>query len=240
MNLDKIFSLNLLKLWTKYDYIFSLEILWVLSGFKKIAKLEPFTQEDLDKIKNFLSSKWLKYLSYEKDEYFDDEKMLFIKWKTSWKTYIDLYISKSNKTLDILGDTIWKETDRRKKNYLIWKLLWYPDCCVKSFLENNYSKDLDFNLEIKNKTVWKFNWRLNNLINPYSLIPFFPCSYNCKEAMQYAENNLNILWKRDEIKNVFKNKIVYNDFWDISILSKIEENNLVHKWKAEKYIFNFT
>jgi len=217
MNLDKIFKNNIVKLWTKFDYIYSLEIRWVLKWFKKIAKLEPFTINNLNNLEKKFEELWLKYIYFEKDEYFDSEKMLFLKWNDKENIFIDIYISKSVKTLKILENILLNE----RNNF---------NCCIKSFLKSNYTWDISFNLKVKKNTIWKFDWRLNNLINPYSLIPFFPCSYNCKEAIKYAENNLNIIWNREEIKNIFNNIIEYKDFWNYKILNYNGNN---------KNIFNF-
>lgn len=234
MNLDSTFSLKLLDLETKFNYIYSLELMWVLTWLKKIAKLEPFLFDDVSKIEQNLNKLWLKYIFFEKEEHFDEDKMLFIKWDKETSKYIDLYVSKSENTLNILKD-IHLISDIKKKNYLIWKLLWYPDCCIVSFLNYEYKSDLNFNKIIINKTSWAFDWRLNNLINPYSLIPFFPCSYNCKEAIKYAESNLKILWNSEEIKWVFKNYILYNSFWD----NKIVDENYYNMKNNNNDIFNF-
>jgi len=232
MNLkyNEIFTNELVRLGTKFDYVYSLEIKWVLKWFKKIAKLEPFTISNLKKIEKILQKLDIKYISFQKNEYFSEEKMLFLKWNKT-NVYIDIYISKSNKILNKLKEIILYENDY-KKNFLIWKLLWYPDCCIKSFLSQEYTWDYNMNLKIKERTIWKFDWRLNNLINPYSLIPFFPCSYNCKNAIKYAENNLKIIWNKDEIKNIFYNIIEYNDFWNYKVVDKLKGNN-------NKNIFNF-
>jgi len=232
MNLkyNEIFTNELVRLGTKFDYVYSLEIKWVLKWFKKIAKLEPFTISNLKKIEKILQKLDIKYIYFQKNEYFSEEKMLFLKWNKT-NVYIDIYISKSNKILNKLKEIILYENDY-KKNLLIWKLLWYPDCCIKSFLSQEYTWDYNMNLKIKERTIWKFDWRLNNLINPYSLIPFFPCSYNCKNAIKYAENNLKIIWNKDEIKNIFYNIIEYNDFWNYKVVDKLKGNN-------NKNIFNF-
>ncbi len=230
MSLNKIFSLNILNLKTKFDYIYSLEIMWVLKWFKKIAKLEPFTLENLEKIKEILEKLWLKYIYLEKDEYFDEKEMLFKKWSITGQTYIDLYISKNDKFLDIITNN---DFNIKEKIFLIWKMLGYPECCIKSFLDFEYKWDISFNYIIKNKTVWKFDWRLNNLINPYSLIPFFPCSYNCEKAIEYAENNLEIIWNRDKIKGLFNNIIEYNGFWNYEII-----DNDVEKKDDNIFYFN--
>lgn len=214
-NLDNIFSLNIVNLWTRFDYIYSLEIMWVLKGFKKMAKLEPFTLNQLEVLKEKFQELWLEYVYFKKDEIFDVDKMLFIKWKNS--DYIDLYVSSDKKILQILKK-LNNSKDEKKKNYLVWRLLWYPSCCIKSFLKYNYKWDVDFNLKVKENTIWKFDWRLNNLINPYSLIPFFPCSYNCKEAIKYAEKNVSIIWNRKDIKEVFWKPIQYESFWNYKIL----------------------
>ena len=232
MNLDNIFINDLVNLWTKFDYIYSLEIKGVLKWFKKIAKLEPFTISNLKLLNKTFNLLNIEYIYFEKDEHFDEKKMLFLKWKDNKEIYIDIYISKSNKILNILEKIIKTQKNNYNKNYLIWKLLWYPDCCIRSFLESNYTGDIDFNLKIKRNTIWKLDWRLNNLINPYSLIPFFPCSYNCKEAIRYAENNLNIIWNKYKIKSIFSNIIEYKWFWDVSILD--DKLNLI-----KKNIFNF-
>jgi hypothetical protein len=228
MNLNKIFSLNILNLKTKFDYIYSLEIMWVLKWFKKIAKLEPFSLENLDKIKEILEKLGLKYIYLEKDEYFDEKEMLFKKWKIHWKSYIDLYVSKSEKFLEIITNN---DFNIKEKNFLIWKMLGYPECCIKSFLDFEYKWDISFNQIIKNKTVWKFDRRLNNLINPYSLIPFFPCSYNCEKAIEYAENNLEIVWNIEEIEHLFKNNIIYKDFWNYEIITTDIE------WKEDNIFY---
>jgi len=214
MNLDKIFKNDIVNLGTKFDYIYSLEIKWVLKWFKKISKLEPFTLDNLEKIESIFSKLWIKYIYFIKDEYFDLSKMLFLKWKEKTNIYIDIYISKSLKILNLLENKLNEENNEMKKNFLVWKLLWYPTCCIKSFLQETYSWDVNFNINIRNKTVWKFDWRLNNLINPYSLIPFFPCSYNCKKAINYAEKNLEIIWNRKNIEEIFKKNMMYNWVWD--------------------------
>jgi len=108
MNLDKIFKNNIVKLWTKFDYIYSLEIRWVLKWFKKIAKLEPFTINNLNNLEKKFEELWLKYIYFEKDEYFDSEKMLFLKWNDKENIFIDIYISKSVKTLKILENILLK------------------------------------------------------------------------------------------------------------------------------------
>ena len=226
MNLNSIFENNIIKTWSRFDYIYSLEIKWVLAWFKKMAKLEPFTLWMLKQIKDTLQLMWLKYTYIERDDYFDEEKMLFLKnWKTEWE-YIDLYISKSSKILLLIEKLSLIETDVWKKNYLIWKLLWYPDCCIKEFLKTHYSNDFEFNMSAKKRTIWKLDWRLNNLINPYSLIPFFPCSYNCHEAIKYANENLKLFENPNIIKEMFKSQVLYNSFWDITFINKNDKKKL--------------
>lgn len=233
MNLDNIFNLNLFWAYWKFIHIYSLEIMWVILWFKKMAKLEPYTLKDLENSKHVFTDLWLSYIFFEKEEHFDNDKMLFLKWKNDGNLYIDLYVSKSAKTLWILENLHKINKNTKSENYIIWKLLWYPECCIKSFLELDYNWDLELNLKIKEKTIWKLDWRLNNLINPYSLIPFFPCNYNCKNAIKYAENNLKIIWKRKKIQDIFKNIIIYNWFWDATIID--EYTNDVDK----KYLIDF-
>lgn len=239
MNLSNTFTLNIVKLNTKYDYIFSLELLWVFTWLKKIAKLEPFTLKNIQQIKPCLEKYNISYVYYEKKEYFDHEKMLFVSDKQGADTYVDMYISKSENVLSSLESMISWGNDFKTKNYFIWKLLGYPDCCIRAFLANNYSSDFNYNMLIKSKTVWRFDWRLNNLINPYSLIPFFPCSYNCVAAIEYAQNNIKLLWNEKEIKKVFKNIIYYRSFWDISFVSSIDYKNS-QDLQASQNIFNFS
>ena len=63
---------------------------------------------------------------------------------------------------------------------------------LKNYWEIGYP--LGFFVKICNELIQNTKKYLEtNLINPYSLIPFFPCSYNCGKAIDYAEKNLSII-----------------------------------------------
>ncbi len=113
---------------------------------------------------------------------------------------------------------------RRLDDYEIGKLLEYPECCIKSFVENvrisidnEHLKEVDeIREELKNKGVYA-------IVLPSG---FIPCSLKCKEAIKRGyigylnkEEFDNILKLEEELKK----KIVhwhfgYSEFYEKIIL----------------------
>lgn len=230
-NLDSIFTLRIWNFWWKYQHIFSQEILWVISGFKNITKLEPFRLSDVEIIEKVCKKFWLVYIYFPLEKIFDEQNMQFISRKTSQNNdpYIDMYVSKKEKYTTVLQE-LYNIPPSVKRNIIIGKMLWYPECCIESFLNKNYTNDFDYNKRSMEQSDWYY-WQLNNLINPYSLIPFFPCKYNCSNALTYAKKNLSLQKYTDEVEYIFSSQVTYFWFRDIYL----EKNGVFYQKNYQTY-----
>jgi len=138
--------------------------------------------------------------------------------------------------------------------YRFGKILGYPDCCSREFL----NLDLRFNNPylIMKKTRGEFSYYCNNntMDFTYFLIHFHPCSYNCKETIRHAKEVEKAIREEDELfanrikhylklpylifsekkcyvfeGNLHNKKIVYTDFHYISLLQKDEYSEMLKK-----------
>lgn len=209
--------------WTKFDYAFYADILGVYYDIKKIAKLEPFTENNIKPILIFLDELWLKYIKIKRAEVFNEKDMIFNK-ATEVEDWIDLFVSKLDKYLDLVAK-IYNSPKSKKTEVLIWKLLWYPDCCIKSFLSNKYINDKLYDNYLNDKTIWYFDWRLNNTLSIYRLIPFFPCTYNCNEAIKYAQKQFDIMPNNHNLYKILRSLVLYDNFWNYIVLIWWKINN---------------
>jgi len=78
----------------------------------------------------------------------------------------------------------------------IGRLLGYPDCCIEFFSKHFSSGMLDLIPVIEGEQVAELNVMIR-YFGPRA-IPFFPCSWNCKEAKKFADRFLEIMRERDE------------------------------------------
>jgi hypothetical protein len=239
MNLSVKFPESPIVIWTGYDFWFYTDIIWAFSWLKKVAKLEPFYKRDLPKLELILKAFGLRMLVLERNEKFIEKSMRFSKDDKD-EDWADVFISKDNKYLDMVSK-IYEKPKSKSSELAIWKLLWYPDCCIRSFLENDYKDDMTMNVRLRGITIWQLDWRLNNTLSQYRLTPFFPCSYNCENAIIYAENQFKSLKCPIDLERILNSVVLYRNFWEYIILPdwrisgwKLEFNEISLSEKLQK------
>jgi len=213
----------------------------VSEGIKHCAKLELVKVKDTPKVTNKIKKIGLKFDVPQRQFTLDKINMKFsLSKEYNENNYVLIFVSKKK---EILNEFIKKtneevnsknEKQRRYAIQRIGRLLGYPKCCTKTFSELNvYVDDKTTNIKIKNRTRGKFNWLLNNLISPYTLIDFYPCSYNCKNAINYAQNMLNLVSrsnpnKKKMIRQYLNNVILYFNFNNYIIFDGSLDNNVIN------------
>lgn len=80
-------------------------------------------------------------------------------------------------------------------HYTIGKLLGYPECCIQFFCNHFPHGWYDLTPIIQGDQVYP---ELNTMLRYFGAraIPFFPCRWDCKEALKFAEKFVGIM--RDE------------------------------------------
>lgn len=120
-----------------------------------------------------------------------EEKTYYKNYLTS-ESYVSVFISENK---SIINKYIYYDTNPNYKIRILWtwKILWYPDCCVKNAL-----------IQCKNiKTMNSFE--NNNWINrfecplvfwPIRLYAHFACSDKCISTIELSEKVLFKLWEK--------------------------------------------
>lgn len=171
-----------------FDGVLNLALL--VFDIKQISRLENV--DDINALELFLNE--IELFSKKKDEE-------------------TLYVSKTKKCLDI-----WFYYDSKDNNDIyFWKLLWFPDCCIKKFTsiwwidKDNMFSFLKDNVENKLESSNYLNFFENKLI--YHI----PCSMTCKKSVSIWEKamKLFLLLNNDKrIEDVLSNKtyILFENF----------------------------
>lgn len=91
---------------------------------------------------------------------------------------------------------ITKDVNKAQNMLLISKMMGYPDCCSKKFLEY---PNFDPVLEIFQNSP-EMNPKLYIHLRYFGLrvVPWFPCSFGCKESSKFSDSWLDLLTKIDE------------------------------------------
>ncbi len=211
------------------DPLYLMPIAAVKQGIKPCARIELVKISELQKIISLIIKYELHYKLMAKQFVLDAKNMKFSQAKfESEDNYTSIFISKDKELLDELAEATELEHESGKDsaaaNIKTGRLLGYPLCCVERFAGiEEYVDDKTANLALKKNTIGKLNWKLNNLINPYRLIEFFPCSYNCRNAASYADKMLDLAANgkgdagqkrdsREKIKKILKSHVLYQNF----------------------------
>lgn len=170
------------------------------------------------------------------------------------KENFNCIISKSEKKL--------KEYRKAEKNMemgrlddISGKLFGYPHCCIEKFTKNtsmnkslppmtllNTKGKLDFRLNyLYSFDSRQFNYEEFNrvtkgyLLSSNCLIPHIPCSFNCKESINYAQKLLDILKLEfpeyyEKLTSFFKKPILFfSDFVFFPLNGKMEGDTFRYK-----------
>jgi len=123
-----------------------------------------------------------------------------------------LFSSKSKKLIIKMIESIIKKDD-----YMIGKLLGFPDCCLKKFIKESKTKN-NFSFTKSHKELYDYikNNKINIAYNDffafnkkyfkYSLIRYMPCSYKCHLTEQYVKK---LLFYIKRFNNLFEKDILH-------------------------------
>ena len=181
-------------------------------------------------------------------------KLLTMEPRGPNKENFNCIISKSEKKL--------KEYHKAEENMemgrsddSLGKLFGYPRCCIEEFTKNtsmnkslppmtllNTKGESDFRLNyLYSFDSRQFNYEEFNrvtkgyLLSNNYLIPYIPCSFNCKESIKYAQKLLDILKLEfpeyhEKLTFFLKKPILFfSDFVFFPLTGKMEGNKLSYK-----------
>lgn len=181
----------------------ALEVLYVLEGIKKTARLSVH-EDELKKIKEFCMNNHLHAeisdfkvaMEFHNDKSYSD-KGYKINADSKTKGSFFVYISKSEKICRKA-----KSAEQMNDHKAFGKLLGYPNCCIKFFIENNKEQEKrqnDYVLPALSNSKKPYSFYNNIAIRYFdvALLNHFPCSLNCKKSIKIAKQNLGVLQKYD-------------------------------------------
>ena len=159
--------------WKIHNSLFEL---WI----KSIIKLENYTKDNISSQYNHIDL----IIPHEKQVYVLDW------YEKEWKKFYAILIWKNKVDINkyILMDS-FRDSDLSKWIILTWKMLWYPECCIKWAIK--YYKF--WNMRDRVFSEWEVCPLLSDKI---SLFVHNPCSNKCIQTIENSEKVLEYIWKK--------------------------------------------
>jgi hypothetical protein len=180
------------------------EITAIEIGLKKVTR-QFVAKEDISSYLKFIKARGLQYFFWQDKNYFYISNFKELAEKAM---KIEKKISEMNlNNLNLL--------EFSSLNKELGKLFGYPKCCIGSFINFTNSQrepNYIFN-SYKNTKNPKISFLLNN-ISVYRLISHFPCSYECRESLDFAAKlfkNLSKEQKRWTEEALKRDILVWNE-----------------------------
>tara|TARA_Y100000310_G_scaffold342824_1_gene447666 strand:+ start:1686 stop:2528 length:843 start_codon:yes stop_codon:yes gene_type:complete len=240
---------NLLKIFTNYTR--SLEILYLLNDIKKTVRLDA-NDIELKKIRDFCSKeslhlelsdfKVIKIADEGKGSYANIVKRVPVTYSGSGLHHI--YLSKDKNKAIFL-----KLLESKNDDKAVGELLDYPQCCIDFFMKNKEKQQKiqnDYILPaLNNSEEFKFPFYTNHAIRYFdvTLLSHFPHSFNCKESIEIAKNNLQCIKKySEELGNKFetmlKCPVLYTENNGVFMFKDYKLNNNILEFNEIKSTIN--
>ena len=202
----------------------SLEILYLLNGIKKAARLDA-NEDELIKIKDFCSKnnffletsdfKVIKIADQGKGNYANTVKRVPI--NNANPGLYHLYISKDKNKSKFL-----KLMENKNDDRAAGELLGYPKCCVEFFIANKEKQEKiqnDYILPaLNNSEGFEFPFYTNHAMRYFdvTLLSHFPHDFNCKESINIAKENLKTIKNysaelANKFENMLKSPVLYTE-----------------------------
>jgi len=224
----------------------SLEILYLLNDIKNIVRLDA-NEIELEKIKEFCNEnnlyleisdfKVIKVTDKGKGSYANIVKKVPLNDPNNGLYHI--YISKDKNKVTFL-----KLLEDKNDDKAIGELLGYPKCCIEFFMENKDNQQKlqnDYILPaLNNSQGFEFPFYNNYAVRYFdiTLLSHFPHSFNCKDSIEIAKNNLQCIRKHSndlatKFEKMLKSPVLYTEnqgvfmFRDYKLINNILEFNNV-------------
>ncbi len=165
------------------------ELIAIETGLKKVAR--QFVEEkDILEYLRFTKRRNLKFVFWKEKNYFYISKKKELARKVM---KIEKKISGMN-----LNQNNFEKISLLIKN--LGELFGYPRCCINFFINCLKNKEPNYVFySYLNTKSNKISFLLNNL-SVYRLISYFPCSYECKESLNFATKLFKNLPREQKIK----------------------------------------
>jgi hypothetical protein len=168
----------------------ALEVFCVLQGVKPVTR-QMINEEDFHKVFTFCENYGL-HFELSSFKILKDKELLVQPGHPSQGHYF-MYISKDKEQAQLAKFYEGVKNDRK-----LGEVLGYPSCCVDFYKEHYYAASQmgdEYSLFSIQNTQGKGSFLNNNLLRFFgvSLISHFPCSFNCKETQQYAQQCLTMV-----------------------------------------------
>lgn len=224
---------------------------------KKVMK-QPIDLKNIKIIESCLNKLWLNFVLSEffytnKFEWCINNhwfKMIYI-WKNideigQCKKYDEEFID------DFHFYDWWREYVYDKEKYQnaiiwMWRLLWYPKCCIERHIETINSDDKLFDIYNFNVVDYK-NCSVYLNYFEYSCLHHVPCSFSCVNSITLVKKSLKyflLCFEENNIENILKNiveKKIIILFKNLSFIKicqwKIFFNERVHNNIDSKIFYN--
>ncbi len=201
-----------------HSTIKSLEVLYVIEGTKKCARVLVF-EEEINKVKGFLNGKGIFYeisdfkvIKQNVQSEFYSDKSIKISQNSNQKGHYFFYISKAGNLAEMA-----KAAEADSNHAELGLILGYPKCCIDFFAENFNENNSDLTLDIlRNSEKMEFLF-FNNICARHfdiSLLSHFPHSFDCKPSIEIAKSNLKIIGKHGRktasmFENILRSAVIY-------------------------------
>lgn len=185
-----------------HSIIKSLEVLYVIEGSKPCARILVF-EDELEKVMNFLKDSKInaavsdfKVLKQASQSEFYSDKSIKIPKNNKRKGYFFVYLSKGRETAEKA-----RLTEEKGNHLELGLVLGYPKCCCEFFAKYFSGENADLTLKaLENSNGYEFPFHTNIAARHFdiSLLSHFPCSFECKQSIDIAKNNLNMIKKHSK------------------------------------------
>lgn len=145
-------------------------------------------------------------------------RVIPVKYKENKNKFVTSFLVYFAKNIGVMEKLIYlnhvcvnlKQDNFEKINTLIGTIYGYPDCCIKMFLNNQYSVMKNDDLEIMLNALRNSGANVfpvyTNRFSPYSPILHLPHSFKCRKSVILAKKNLSALKKYS--KSLYEESVV--------------------------------
>jgi len=211
----------------------ALELFYLINDLKPVCRF-GFYQAEIDKIKKLCSENRLHLVTSNFKVLLDSRENINDFNNKGNKTsllnpfpgMIFTYISKNADSAELA-----KYLENSNDNRRLGELLGYPDCCIDFFIRNieeQSKKNNDYVLPVLNNTdgfIFPKELNIAGRYFDFNLLPFFPHSFRCPEALKLARSYLALITDHDpalavELAKKLARGVIYTEKMGVYLLDE--------------------